>query len=761
MGGPLEGLRVLELATGIAGPYAGRLLSMLGASVAKREAEGGDAVRHQPLDSGAAPDPNPLDVHLNTGKRRISAAVPLERALDWADVVIDGRVASEVGADGIALRPGAVLVTTSPWGFGGPAARVADELLVQARSGAMSTTGDRDGPPLRFPGFQAQYFAGAYVAAAALLALRIPGCRHIDVPWIRAIASGVEAGWARNLQADLRDAPGGAHQLDVYPSGALPCADGFVVPGTIRPADWVAQCQVYGRPELVSDERFRSRRRRGANHHELWKSLEPWYRERTRAQIFEAALAGGWALGMVLGARDLLDDAHVAARDFLRDVALPDGGKLRAATRPWIAPEVGDASPSLAAPGADDAVFSREPRTRSEPLRRQPLERLRVLELTQAWAGPFAGRLLGALGAEVVKVESASRPDGWRGPQPFGLMAPHLGREAGELSVEISSAYNTINRNKRHCAIDLTTEDGRAVFLELVGRADVVIANLTARVLPNLGLDYAALSRANPGIILVNMPALGASGPFRAAAGYGTIVEGMGGFAALFGPPEAGARISQTYYPDPVAGLHASVAVLSMLERRDRTGLGGEVDLSHQEVLWLQLGETLVAAAQGREVERVGNRVPGTATSGVFRTADDRWVAIASDVDCDDLAAESESHTAAELLAALESRGAAATEVLHFAEARDDPLLREAIETVEHAVTGSRPYLRVPLEVDGDPLHTRSPAPLFDQDTRDVLCEWLSMPDDRIDGLVASGAVGGAPDPERLRAFYLKRSGRT
>jgi crotonobetainyl-CoA:carnitine CoA-transferase CaiB-like acyl-CoA transferase len=754
-------MRVLELATGIAGPYAGRLLSMLGASVVKREAEGGDAVRRQPLDSRAVPDPSPLDVHLNTGKRRISQAVPLERALGWADVVIDGRVASEVGGAGMALRAGAVLVTTSPWGFGGPPARIADELLVQARSGAMSTTGDPDGPPLRFPGFQAQYFAGAYAAAAALLALRIPGCRHIDVPWVRAIASGVEAGWARNLQADLRDAPGGAHQLDVYPSGALPCADGFVVPGTIRPADWVAQCGVYGQLELVGDERFRSRRRRGANHQELWRNLEPWYRGRTRAQIFEAALGGGWALGMVLGAHDLLDDAHVAARGFLQEVALPGGGQLRAATRPWIAPGVGDASPTLAAPGADDTAFSREPRTpRGEPLPRQPLARVRVLELTQAWAGPFTGRLLAALGAEVVKVESASRPDGWRGPEPFGLMAPHLGRDAGELSVEISSAYNTINRNKRHCAIDITTEDGRGVFLELVGRADVVIANLTARVLPNLGLDYAALRRANPGIILLNMPALGASGPFRAAAGYGTIVEGMGGFAALFGPPEAGARISQTYYPDPVAGLHASVAVLSMLERRDRTGDGGEIDLSHQEALWLQLGETLVAAAQGRDVERVGNRMPGTATSGVFRTRDDRWLAIASDVDCDDLAAESQSRSAAELLAALESRGAAATEVLHFAEARDDPLLRETIETVEHAVTGSRPYLRVPLEVDGRPLDTRSPAPLFGQDTHDVLAEWLSMPDDRIDRLVAGGAVGGAPDPERLRAFYRKRSGR-
>ncbi len=307
MRGPLEGLRVLELATGIAGPYAGRLLAMLGAEVVKLEPPEGDPSSRQPVDARPVDEPGALEIHLNAGKQRISSrALPLERAIDWADVVIDSRVASEL--EGTGLHPerlrerphGPALITTSAWGFAaGDAGRISDELLVQARSGALSTTGDPDGPPLRLPGFQSQYFAGAYVAAAALAALRLPGCRHIDVPWVHAIASGVEASWARNLQADLRDPPGGAHQFDIFPSGALPCADGFVVPGTIRPADWVLQCQVYGMPELLEDERFRSRRRRNRNHEELWNTLEPWYRARSRAQIFDSALEAGWALGRV------------------------------------------------------------------------------------------------------------------------------------------------------------------------------------------------------------------------------------------------------------------------------------------------------------------------------------------------------------------------------------------------------------------------------------------------------------------------------
>ncbi|MBW2279923.1 MAG: CoA transferase, partial [Deltaproteobacteria bacterium] len=561
MRGPLEKLRVLERATGIAGPYAGRLLAMLGATVVKCEPTQGDPVRRQPVDSVpvSADAPGSLHVHLNAGKRLVTRdRLPLDRALAWADVVIDSAVARELRGtplDPDTLAAGVdapLLVTTSAWGFeADDAGSPCDELLVQAAAGVMCTTGDPEGPPLRLPGFQAQYLAGGYVAAAALAALRGPGWRHVDVPWVHAIASGVEASWARSLQAGLRDPPGGAHQADVFPSGALACADGFVVPGTVRPADWVAQCRVYGMPELMEDERFRSRGRRRRNCEELWSELEPWYAARTRSEIFEAALAGNWALGMVLAGRDLLDDPHVASRGYLGTVELPKGATARAPVRPWKAPDTGEAVARLAEPGEDDGWFAREarPRAPAEAPARGALAELRVLELTQAWAGPFAGRLLAALGADVVKVESQRRPDGWRGPSAFGDMAPHAGRDPKELSVEISTAYNGLNRSKRHCSIDLTLDAGRHAFLDLVRAADVVIANLTARVLPNLRLTFDDLSAVNPRIILVNMPALGATGPFRDAVGYGTIVEGMGGLGSLFGPPEAGARISQTYYP--------------------------------------------------------------------------------------------------------------------------------------------------------------------------------------------------------------------
>lgn len=144
----IEGLRILELATGVAGPYAGRLLAMLGATVVKLEPEGGAPVRRQPVDFVRREGASPLHVHLNAGKRLISD-LPLTEVLPWADVVLESRVAHELAntpAEPKALAGnGPVLITSSPWGYASSRpGRVVDELLVQAA--ARRTDTPRVGP---------------------------------------------------------------------------------------------------------------------------------------------------------------------------------------------------------------------------------------------------------------------------------------------------------------------------------------------------------------------------------------------------------------------------------------------------------------------------------------------------------------------------------------------------------------------------------------------------------------------------------------
>ncbi|MCL4231882.1 MAG: CoA transferase [Dehalococcoidia bacterium] len=396
---------------------------------------------------------------------------------------------------------------------------------------------------------------------------------------------------------------------------------------------------------------------------------------------------------------------------------------------------------------------------------------IRVLELTTAWAGPAVGRFLGALGADVVKVESARRYDLWRGSanaNPPDRKGAHV--------YNLAPNFNGLNRNKRGISLDLTAPGGREMFLRLVQAADAIVTNLTARVLPNLGLDYGALRQVNPRIILLNMPALGASGPNRDLAGYGSIIEGMGGMAVRFGHASEGARVSQTFYPDAVAGVHAVVALLAGLNRRDRDGHGLSIDLSQQETMWLQLGEGIVLhSLEGREPERMGNAEPGLAPSGVFPTLDSRWVALVVKSDEQFAALVQLAHpklrhfarwettrrlanrmqlesavgswTAtlplAGLLEAFTERDIAAAAVNNYAEAAVAPCFADldALERIAHPEAGTCLHLRMPVRFDGQCVDTRLPGVRFGEHTDLVLKEWVSASRKEIEGLRAGGAV--------------------
>lgn len=744
---------MLELASGVAGPYAGRLLAMLGATVLKREPSAGDPARTQPVDDEPVSAPSPLYLHLNAGKRNVSgAALALDEAIAWADLVLDDRVqrqCRESPLDPDRLRQLAdppLLVSLTAWGFAADdPGSTRDEMLVQAAAGVMTLTGDRDGPPLRFPGWQSQALAGAYAAAGALEWLHAREFRHLDVSWLACMASGVEASFADYMQKQRSARPGGAHPAHLYPSGALPCADGHVVPGTVRIRDWQLQCRLYGREDLLEDPRFHRRRTRAAHVPELWAEIEPWYAAHSAREIFEAALGCQWAVGMVMKGTDVLSDPHIRERGFLGEIA-SSSGPYRAAVAPWRTSGLPVRDQALREAGEDDAWWHAQA-ARRRPGSTLELAGLRVLELTVAWAGPFVGRYLGALGADVVKVESTGNVDGWRGPHRFAEALPsRQGGDPEELSYDIACQFNSLNRNKRHVVIDLKSEAGRGVFIDLVRGADVVVANFTERVLPALRLQFEVLRAVNPRIVLLNMPALGASGPYKGAAGYGTIIEGMGGFAARFGGPDERARISQTFYPDPVAGLHGVVAVLSALKARQQTGHGSLIDLSQQEALWMLLGEGIVLASRsGRDIGRTANREPGAAASGIVQAADDAWVAVVGDADLAELLERSREHAAADLVALVRARGGRAELVQDYSRAAADPRLGGAFEVVDHPVTGRVQSLRVPGRVDGRPRETRRPAPRFDEHTDAVLQEWGKLDALGVAALRSSGAVGGRP----------------
>jgi crotonobetainyl-CoA:carnitine CoA-transferase CaiB-like acyl-CoA transferase len=755
---PLVGVRVLELATGVAGPYAGRLLAMLGATVVKVEPAGGDPARDKQVDDEALTGTSPLYVHLDAGKLNASAAA-IEGA-EW-DVVIDDRVRAEIAGTGFdpgfdrgldPARPGRLdgplLVSVTPFGFdaepGVPGlGAIEHEVLAQARSGIIGVQGDPGREPLRLPGWQAQYQAGATAAVAALVGLRMPGVRHLDISWTACLLTACELHVADGLGAGRRWPPTGPFPITAFPGGALPCRDGFVVPGSFRDVDWQTQCLLYDLPELIVDERYATRAARAERVDEVWGLVRGWYAERTKDEIFDLALDTPWTVGKVMAASEALVDRHLVARGFFGRLDTPDGPVV-APVRPFRTAGLPVADQRVRDTAESDGEAAITAARRH--VDRRPFGGLRLLEVTTAWAGPFVGNMLGALGMDVVKFEALPPFDGYR------VLRLHtdsdseaaLAMKADNRWFEASALHNAVNRNKRGVVADLRAEDGRALFLEMARNADAVLCNFTAKVLPELGLGFDDLVAVNPGIVVVRMPAFGTVGPYSAKAGYGPVVEGMGGVGARFGYEDEGARISDLYWPDPVAGAHAALAILAGIERRDRTGAGCEVDLAHMEVMWNALGEgVVVAGRRGADIGRMGNREPGVEVSGFVAAAGERWVAVVGDGRTSAAVAATRGRGCAEIVAAVRAAGGGAEVVNEVLDAVSDPRLADRFEVVEHPVTGPATQVRQPIVVDGRSTTTRRRAPLFDEHTDEVLAELAGCDAARLRELRDAKVIGG------------------
>ena len=203
--------------------------------------------------------------------------------------------------------------------------------------------------------------------------------------------------------------------------------------------------------------------------------------------------------------------------------------------------------------------------------------------LTQAWAGAYATRLLADMGAEVIQIEALNRIDPWRGGYPPRLSGTYPDRVPGDRPYDRNAAYNSVNTGKKGITLDLNYPEARDALLELVSISDVFAENFSARVLPNLGLEYQALREVNPSIVLLRMPAYGCDGPYATYMGNGGSIEPMSGITSLLGYPGGPPINSGVMHTDPFAGMMATSAIMIALHHRARTGQGQEIDLSQQE----------------------------------------------------------------------------------------------------------------------------------------------------------------------------------
>ena len=596
--GPLAGLSILEASGQVAVRYCGRLFAQLGAEVATLIAADDRAIGF----AGAAGEA--YGRWLDQDKRRVSAAQVVAGRFD---LVIAGQDAAAIAA--ARDRFADPLLAIRWFHPAGPYAawRGSDE-IVSALTGLAYPFGEADGPPILAQGHGPQLTAGLVAFNAAMGALLADAAnrpRQIDVNVFEAAMCFTEPGaLGARAEGTVSTRLGVNRYMPTYPCTSLETADGWVGITALTPAQWRSLCGLIGRPELADDPRFAASHERLLLGDEIDAILAPVFRTRTTAD---------W---VALGGAHRIPTAPMPNPAELPQV---DHWAARGAFAPFD--ETGIAAPTLPFRMVFDGA--------AEPLRRTgeaPLAGLRVIDFSMGWAGPLCARTLGDLGADVIKIESATHPDWWRGWEAVV--------DADPPTTETRFSFISVNRNKRGVAIDLTRPEGLANAKALIAGADVVVENYAAGVMDKLGLGQAVQRALRPGLVSISMPAFGNGGPLSGLRAYGSTVEQACGLPFVNGHAHWPPALQHVAYGDPLAGLYAAAAVLAALHGRERLG-GAEIDLAQVACLF-QFGADAIIAWQlaGHAVARTGSRRARASPVCVVGGAEpDSWLAVAVDSD--------------------------------------------------------------------------------------------------------------------------------
>jgi len=413
------------------------------------------------------------------------------------------------------------------------------------------------------------------------------------------------------------------------------------------------------------------------------------------------------------------------------------------------------------------------------------LEGIRILDPSQVWAGPTCTKILGDLGADVIKIESARRMDIARGdvrPKPNG-MGIYPENDPGADPWNRDGKYADRNRSKRSICLNLTHPRGVDAFKRIAANCDVVIENFRQGVMGRFGLAYEDLCKVRPDIIMVTLGSQGGSGPESAYGSFGITLEQTAGVAAITGYLGGDPSTSGVLFPDPLVAVVSVGLVLAAIRHRRKTGEGVYIDLSQREMTTSILGDMVMDyTMNGRSRTPIGNRHPVFAPQGVYQCrGSDMWIAISVETDQDwialaqtishpELAADPRYATTADrrehhddldalitkwtssrdsfiAMSTLQAAGVPAGVVENGEQLVKDPQLvsRGFWEYSGPTPAETLPYLSRPFKFSKTPGFTRSPAPPLGAQTDEVLREVAGMSDAEIAELSELGVTEDDP----------------
>jgi crotonobetainyl-CoA:carnitine CoA-transferase CaiB-like acyl-CoA transferase len=760
---------VPEVGGEIAAAYATKLLCDLGAEVVKLEPPAGDPLRESPG----------LFRYLNRGKR---SAFMGEAAglIDGADIVVESLGPGRLETDGPGVPTRGALVRISDFGQHGPYRDLPmSPLVLQAMSGWVSPHGIPDRDPVQVGGRLPEYVAGAFAGCAALTAWRatidLGRLVTVDLSVMECLVGTLAYPMLFDLTLKALGLPPPEARYSVLP-GIVRCADGWAGINALTGQHWQDICTM-----LDADE-FRDAQRElgwgGELLDRFFAHVQPALDARTVEEIVELSQAFRIPAAPVGDGKSLPQFAQFKQRHFFvhDDVnGTTPGPPYRLAATP--AEGRGEAPVLASGPAAwEDRGSSPRGTTHNEPYR--PFVGLRVVDLGTFWAGPYVGAYLGSMGADVIKVESFRRPDGFR----FSAAFPQEGADWYERS----GLWQATNLNKQGITLELDQRRGIDLLERLIAGAGVVIENFSARVLDQFGLTYDRLAALAPGLIMVRMPGFGLEGPWRDYVGWAMGFEQACGMARITGDEER--PLNPGGFLDPVVGMHTALALQAALHHRERTGEGQLIEVAQVETgACLTADQVLAYSLRGEVLRGHGNHSDRFAPQGVYRCRDAetgrasrrQWVALTVRSDADwerlvaaigrtdwvdraDLAGLTGRHSAgaeidagitawtaertpADVVERLREVGLPVAGLLRAEEMYDDPQLvaRGYYEVLDHPRTGPRRYPAWPMQFSFLPggAHRR-PAPTLGQHNDEVLGGVLGLTAAQLEELRAEGVIG-------------------
>ena len=676
----LRHLHILELSNSVAGEYCGKLIADFGADVLKIESpDTGSDTRHQGpfAQAGATPECSGLFAYLNTNKRSacldLTTAQGLEalhRLLDGVDAIVDDHPRGwleglGLGPDELGLRhPQLIVCSITPFGYDAPATmQKAYGLNVLHSSGwgyHSPSEPDLGKAPLKGAGrFHVDYESGLSAALALVSAVYWGASsgkgQFLDVSQQQSMASLSDYVLGQ-MVAGTMEVSNRRQAFDLRgPATFFQCHDGYVYLWLSEPGHWRGLRTLLGEPAWMLDfpERWLELHLNEERIQRCRAHIAQWILSQNKSDVATRAQKLGVPLVPVNTVEDLIASEQLLFREFFTRVEHPVLGGLRYPTVPYklsatpaslakSAPLLGEHTQVVlreVAMSAEDSALTahvggaaraatarafRRPQLQTpangsrapQPRPTGPLQGVRVLELTKIWAGPYTGKLLALLGAEVIRVESYDSLDATR--------------RYGVKDVNDAPGFQAINPGKFSVQLNVRTEEGRGLIKELVKKSDIFVENLRPGAAGRLGLGYDVLRSLRPEIIAVSMSMYGHQGPLSYQSGYAPCFSALAGICQQVGYEDGPPRLLNIRYGDSSYGTAAAFAAIVALCHRQQTGQGQFVDVSAVESLAAMLGDSFMEySLTGRIPTRDGNRHGEMAPHGCYPCAGDEWISIA------------------------------------------------------------------------------------------------------------------------------------